>query len=304
MLSPLLTTKLHRPRPTTSLVARPQLTKRLDEALRIGHRLILVVAPAGYGKTTLVAEWLSKTGIPSVWVSLDEADNEPVRFFNYVVAALQNMLDSQLDRAPPEAFQLMPQSPEALVTPLINDLAALDGPILLVLDDYHLIAAGLVQQAMSFLLEHAPPNLHLVVLTRADPSFPLARLRVIELMTEIRGHDLRFTPEEIAVFLNSLHRLNLPAEQIAALESRTEGWAAGVQLAALSLQGCSAERAAQFINAFTGSHRYIVDYLAEEVLDRQSGAVREFLLRTSILERMTASLCDVTFATPGADHDS
>jgi LuxR family maltose regulon positive regulatory protein len=242
MLSTLLATKLHRPRPTPNLVARPRLTQRLDDGLRNGHRLFLVVAPAGYGKTTLVTEWLGKTAIPSAWLSLDEADNDPLRFFTYVAAALQKTLGPKLTQPLPEAFPMTPQSPEALVHSLINDLAAVDRPALLALDDYHVITAAPVQEAMSFLLEHAPSNFHLVVLTRADPPFPLPRLRVRERMTEIRDRDLRFTPEEMAAFLNSLHRLNLDAEQIGALESRTEGWAAGVQLAALSLQGCSPER--------------------------------------------------------------
>jgi LuxR family maltose regulon positive regulatory protein len=292
MLSTLLATKLHRPRPTSNLVARPRLTQRLDEGLRAGHRLSLVVAPAGYGKTTLVAGWLDKTDIPSAWLSLDEADNDPLRFFTYVVATLQKALGPKLAQPLVEAFPMTPQSPEAFVRPLINDLAALDQPVILALDDYHLIMATAIQEAMVFLLRHAPPNLHLVVLTRADPPFPLPRLRVRERMTEIRDRDLRFTPEEMAAFLNSLHRLNLPAEQITALEERTEGWAAGVQLAALSLQGCSAEHAAQFISAFSGSHHYIVDYLFEEVLSRQPDPVREFLLQTSILDRMCAPLCD------------
>jgi LuxR family maltose regulon positive regulatory protein len=288
----LLATKLHRPRPAPNLVARPRLTQRLDQGLRDGHRLFLVAAPAGYGKTTLVTDWLEKTAIPSAWLSLDEGDNDPLRFFTYVVAALEKALGPQLARSVLEAFPILPQSPEALVSPLLNDLTAVDRPVLLALDDYHLITAGLVQEAMVFLLRRAPPNLHLVVLTRADPPFPLSRLRVRGRMTEIRNRDLRFTPEEMTAFLNSLHRLNLPAEQIEALESRTEGWAAGVQLAALSLQGCSAEHAAQFISAFSGSHHYIVDYLFDEVLSRQPDAVREFLLQTSILERMCARLCD------------
>jgi LuxR family transcriptional regulator, maltose regulon positive regulatory protein len=295
MLSTLLATKLHRPRPTSSLVARPRLSQRLDEGLRNGHRLFLVVAPAGYGKTTLVTDWLDKTGIPSAWLSLDEADNDPLRFFTYVVAALQKTVDPNLTQPLPETFPMTPQSPEAFVFPLINDLVsdhAVDRPILLALDDYHVITAGLVQDAMVLLLRRAPPNLHLVVLTRADPPFPLPRLRVRERLTEIRDRDLRFTPEEMTAFLNSLHRLNLSAEQVTALETRTEGWAAGVQLAALSLQGHSAERAAQFISAFSGSHHYIVDYLFDEVLSRQPDAVREFLLKTSILDRMCAPLCE------------
>jgi LuxR family maltose regulon positive regulatory protein len=292
MPSTLLTTKLHRPQPTSKLVVRPRLTQRLDEGLRSGHRLLLVVAPAGYGKTTLVTDWLDKTDIPSAWLSLDDADNDPLCFFTYVVAALQKTLGPKLTQPLPEAFPMTPQSPEAFVLPLINDLAAVEQPILLALDDYHVITAAPVQEAMVFLLRRAPPNLHLVVLTRADPPFPLPRLRVRERMTEIRDRDLRFTPEEMTAFLNSLHRLNLPAAQITALESRTEGWAAGVQLAALSLQGCSTERAAEFIRAFSGSHHYVVDYLFEEVLSRQPDVVREFLLHTSILERMCARLCD------------
>jgi LuxR family maltose regulon positive regulatory protein len=294
MLSTLLATKLHRPRPTANLVARPRLTQRLDGGLRNGHRLFLVVAPAGYGKTTLVTDWLDKAHIPSAWLSLDEADNDPLRFFTYVVAALQKTLGPKLTQPLPEAFPMTPQSPEAFVFPLINDLTSMEQPILLALDDYHVITDGIVQEAMAFLLRRAPPNLHLVVLARADPPFPLPRLRVRERMTEIRDRDLRFTPEEMTAFLNSLHRLNLPAEQITALESRTEGWAAGVQLAALSLQGCSVGRAAEFISAFSGSHHYIVDYLFEEVLSRQPDAVREFLLHTSILERMCARLCDAS----------
>jgi LuxR family maltose regulon positive regulatory protein len=308
MPSTLLATKLHRPCSTSNLIARPRLTQRLDEGLRNGHRLFLVVAPAGYGKTTLVTDWLDKTDIPSAWLSLDEADNDPLRFFTYVVAALQKTLGPKLSQPLLEVFPMTPQSPEAFVHPLINDLTTVNRPILLALDDYHVITAGLVQEAMVFLLRRAPPNLHLVVLTRADPPFPLPRLRVREQMTEIRDRDLRFTPEEMTTFLNSLHRLNLSGEQITALESRTEGWVAGVQLAALSLQGCSAERAAQFINAFSGSHHYIVDYLFDEVLSRQPDAARELLLQTSILDRMCAPLCDAILSWgargPGStDHE-
>jgi LuxR family maltose regulon positive regulatory protein len=291
MVSTLLATKLHRPRPTTTLVARPRLTQRLDEGLRRGHPLLLVVAPAGYGKTTLVMDWLGQSGIPSAWVQLDGADNDPVRFFTYVVAALQK-LDPQIGQSLQDAFHTLSPSPEALVHPLINDLAALSQPILLVLDDYHLISDPLIQEAMALLLERAPPNLHLVVLTRADPPFPLPRLRVRERMTEIRGADLRFTPEEMTAFLNSVHGLNLAAEQIAALESRTEGWAAGVKLAALSLQGCDTERTAKFIQAFSGSHHYVIDYLGDEVLRRQPDEVQSFLLQTSILDRLCGPLCD------------
>jgi LuxR family maltose regulon positive regulatory protein len=291
MLSTVLATKLHRPRPTSNLVARPRLTQRLDEGLRNGHCLFLVAAPAGYGKTTLVSHWLSQTAIPSAWLLLDQGDNDPIHFFTYVVAALQ-ALDLKVGQSLLETFRTMPQSPEALVCPLVNDLALVNRPIILALDDYHRITDGLIQEAMAFLLDHAPPNLHLVVLTRADPPLPLPRLRVSERMTEIRDRDLRFTPEEMTTFFNSIHRLNLTAKQIAALESRTEGWPVGVQLAALSLRGFSAERAAQFISAFSGSHRYVIDYLSDEVLRHQPEEVQSFLLQTSILDRLTGPLCD------------
>jgi LuxR family maltose regulon positive regulatory protein len=291
MLSTLLATKLYRPRPTSNLVARPRLIQRLDKGLRNGHCLFLVVAPAGYGKTTLVTDWLGQTATSSAWLLLDQGDNDPIRFFTYIVAALQ-ALDLKVGQSLLETFHTMPQSPEALACPLINDLASVDRPIILALDDYHRITDGLIQEAMAFLLDHAPLHLHLVVLTRADPSLPLPRLRVRERMTEVRDRDLRFTPEEMTTFFNSIHRLNLPAEQIAALESRTEGWPAGVQLAALSLQGCSAERATQFVSAFSGSHHYVIDYLADEVLHHQPDEVQSFLLQTSILDRLTGPLCD------------
>jgi LuxR family maltose regulon positive regulatory protein len=291
MLSTLLATKLHRPHPTPNLVARPRLTQRLDEGLQKRHCLFLVVAPAGYGKTTLVIDWLGQTATPSAWLLLDQGDNDPIRFFTYIVAALQ-ALDLKVGQALLETFHTVPQSAEALVCPLINDLASLDGPVILALDDYHRITDGLIQEAMAFLLDHTPPNLKLVVQTRVDPQFPLPRLRVSERMTEIRDRDLRFTPEEMTTFFNSIHRLNLPAEQIAALESRTEGWPAGVQLAALSLQGCSAERATQFVTAFSGSHHYVIDYLADEVLRHQPDEVQSFLLQTCILDRLCGPLCD------------
>ncbi len=301
MLSTLLATKLYRPRPTSSLVTRPRLNQLLDMGLGDGHRLILVVAPAGYGKTTLVVDWLGQSGVPSAWLQLDEADNGPVRFFTYFVASLQAVYPQVGQSLLDALHRIVPESPEALVHSLINDLAAVDGPVLLALDDYHLIDARLVQEAMAYLLDHAPPNLHLVVLTRTDPPFPLPRLRVRGQMTEIRGADLRFTPAEMTAFLNALHGLNLPAEQIAALESRTEGWAAGVQLAALSLQGCSPQEAAQFIEAFSGSHRYVIDYLGDEVLRRQPDEVQSFLLQTSILDRLCGPLCDAVL---GESRDS
>jgi LuxR family maltose regulon positive regulatory protein len=299
MLASLLATKFQTPRLPPNLVTRPRLTQQLDDGLRQGHRLILVVAPAGYGKTTLVTDWLGTAGIPATWLSLDESDSDPVRFFTYVVAALQ-ALDAKVGQSLLDTLHTIPQSPEAFVDPLINDLAAAKRAIILALDDYHVITSALVQQAMAYLLHHVPPNLHLVVLTRADPPFPLPRWRLREEMTEVRDRDLRFTSEEMTAFLNSVHKLNLPAEQIAALESRTEGWPAGIQLAALSLQGLSGERAAHFIEVFSGSHRYVIDYLADEVLRRQSEEVQSFLLQTCILKRLSAPLCDAVTGQQGS----
>lgn len=299
ILASLLTTKLHTPGTTLNLVTRPRLTQQLDDALRQGHPLILVVAPAGYGKTTLVTDWLGQASIPAAWLSLDEGDNNPARFFRYVVATLQT-LDAKLGQSLVDTVHTIPQSPEAFVDHLINDLAAAEQPIILALDDYHVITSALIQEAMVYLLDHVPPNLHLVVQTRADPPFRLPRLRVRGAMTEIRDRDLRFTSEEMTAFLNSVHRLNLPAEQIAALDSRTEGWPAGIHLAALALQGLSAERTAQFIQAFSGSHHYVIDYLADEVLRRQSEEVQSFLLQTSILKRLSAPLCDAVTGQQGS----
>lgn len=299
VLPSVLTTKLYRPRTTPNLVTRPRLTQQLDDALRQGHPLILIAGPAGYGKTTLVTDWLSQASIPAAWLSLDEGDNDPVRFFTYVVAALQT-IDAKVDQSLLDRLHTIPESPEAFVDALINDLAAANRPIILALDDYHVISSALIQEAMVYLLDHAPPNLHLLVQTRVDPPFRLARLRVRGVMTEIRDRDLRFTPEEVTAFLNSVHRLNLPAEQIAALESRTEGWPAGIQLAALSLQGLSPERVTQFIQAFSGSHHYVIDYLGDEVLRRQSEEVQSFLLQTSILKRLSAALCDAVTGQQGS----
>ena len=201
----------------------------------------------------------------------------PCASSRYVSAALEKALGSGLTQPVPDPFPLVPRQTEELVRPLINDLAALDRPVLLVLDDYHVITGTQVQEAAVYLLDHAPAALHLVVLTRADPPFPLSRLRVRGQMTEIRDRDLRFTPDEMSAFLNTLHHLNLSEGHVAALESRTEGWAAGVQLAALSLQGLSADRAAAFIDAFSGSHHYVADYLFDEVLSRQPPVVSDLL---------------------------
>ena len=290
MATPILTTKLYIPRVYPNLVPRPRLIERLDEGLRLGHRLTLVSAPAGSGKTTLVTEWLHSADRPFTWLSLDEGDNDPVRFLTYLVAALHKV-DGDIGQAM-QSLLGSPQLPpvEMLMTALINDIAATPTPFALVLDDYHVIGDASILKAMGFLLEHQPPQIHLVIATREDLPLSLSRLRARGQMTEIRAHDLRFTIEEVALFLNEAMGLNLSDEDVAALEARTEGWIAGLQLAALSMQG--RDDLSGFVTAFSGSHRYILDYLADEVLHQQPEETRTFLLQTSILNRLSGPLCN------------
>jgi LuxR family maltose regulon positive regulatory protein len=292
---PLLGTKLYVPPVRSDLVSRPRLVERLDESLRLGRKLTLISAPAGFGKTTLTAEWLhsSNSSIasrPMAWLSLDEGDNDPTRFFAYLLAALR-----QLDEGMGQATQSLLGSPhmpptESLATTLVNDIAAIPAHFMLVLDDYQSIHNALIHDALSFLLDHQPLHMHLLIATRTDPPLPLPRLRVRGQMTEIRADDLRFTEEEAATFLNQALGLPLDAEKIAALEARTEGWIAGLQLAALSLRNC--KDADAFIAAFSGDDRHVMDYLVEEVLSHQPSHVQAFLLQTSILERLCGPLCD------------
>jgi LuxR family maltose regulon positive regulatory protein len=292
--TPLLATKLHRPLPRAQLVRRPHLTARLTQGA-VGP-LTLVSAPAGFGKTTLLAQWLSESGPPAAWLSLDEGENDPARFLTYLVAALQTIAPT-LGEGVVGVLQT-PQPPpiEALLTVLLNDLTTISDPFVLVLDDYHLIDAQPVDQALTYLVEHLPPQMHLVLATREDPHLPLARLRARGQLTEVRAADLRFTPSEAAAFLNQVMGLGLSAEDIAALERRTEGWIAGLQLAAISLQG--QHDATRFIQSFTGSHQFVLDYLVEEVLGQQPEHVQTFLLRTSILDRMSGPLCDAVLMDP------
>jgi LuxR family transcriptional regulator, maltose regulon positive regulatory protein len=287
-LTPLLATKLHRPLPRAHLVRRSHLTARLTQGAE--GPLTLVSALAGFGKTTLLAQWLAETGTPSAWLSRDKGENDPARFLMYLVAAVQTV-------APSVGVGILgmlqsPQPPPAasLLTALINDLSTIQDPFVLVLDDYHTIDSQVVDQALVFLLEHLPFNLRLVISTREDPRLPLARLRVGDHMREVRVADLRFTPTEAGEYLNQVMGLHLTMEHIAALERRTEGWIAGLHLAALSLQG--QPDTAGFIQSFTGSHHFVLDYLVEEVLQRQPERVQTFLLRTSILKRLCGPLCD------------
>ncbi len=298
MVGPLLETKLHVPRWRRGLVARPRLSERLSRGAE--SALTLVSAPAGFGKTTLLAEWLAAApadGRSVAWLSLDQRDNDPALFWTYLVAALKTAASEVGSGALSLLQPPRPPSEAGLVT-LLNDLDALSNDVVLVLDDYHVIDAREVQDGMAFLLEHLPPQIHLVIGSRADPALPLARLRGRGELVEIRAADLRFTPGEAAEYLNEMMGLVLTAADVAALEGRTEGWIAALQLAALSLQG--REDVAAFIDGFAGDDRYIVDFLAEEVLQRQPEHVQQFLLQTSILDRLCGPLCDAVTGQDGS----
>ena len=289
--TPLLQTKLYIPRSRTSVVPRPRLIGRLTHGAE--GKLTLVSAPAGFGKTTLLTEWLASAPAnnrPAAWVALDQSDNEPALFWAYVIAALQTVNAEVGTRALALLHSPQPLPVETLLATLLNEIGALEQRIVLVLDDYHLVGAQPIHQGIAFLIDHLPPQLHLVIATRADPPLPLGRVRARGELAELRAADLRFTAGEAAAFLNDVMALHLPERDIAALETRTEGWIAGLQLAALSMRG--REDVAGFVSAFTGDDRYIVDYLLEEVLQRQSAKVRSFLLQTSILDRLTGPLCD------------
>ena len=256
--APLLTTKLCLPPARPNLVTRWRLIEKLKEGL--ARPLTLVSAPAGFGKTTLISEWLNSAARPFTWLSLDESDNDPARFLAYFVAALQK-IDPAIGQAAQGMLQAPPPPPpEAFLTSLINDIAAAPQPFILVLDDYHFVHTLPIHQQLAFLLEHQPPSMHLAIVSREDPPLPLARLRGRGQTTEIRQADLSFTEAEAAEFLRRVMRLELSSADVAVLHQRTEGWVAGLQLAALSIQGRS--DAANFIKSFTGSHHFILDYLS------------------------------------------
>jgi len=284
----LLATKLTHPRLPAALVLRERLLWQLDGAL--SHRLTLLSAAAGFGKTTLLSAWVSQSAHDVAWLSLDEGDNDRTRFWTYFIAALQKLHPDLGTHALVVLRTHRPLPSEAFLTILVNEISALPNSFSVVLDDYHVIHAQAIHQALAFLIDHAPPRIHVVIAGRADPPLPLARWRARSQLTELRAADLHFTSEEAGLFLNQGMGLNLSADVITVLETRTEGWVAGLQLAALSLQGH--RDVSQFISTFAGSQRFIMDYLTEEVLDRQPRAVQEFLLQTSILERLTAPLCD------------
>lgn len=297
-ITPLLKTKLYAPPQLPNLVVRPRLMARLDEALRPRHRLTLISARAGSGKTTLVSEWLHQQETPFAWLSLDENDNDPSRFFNYLVGALR-----QLDLGEWGASEIPPA--ETLITGLINAIATSSLPFILVLDDYHTIQKDWIHKAIAFLVEHQPTDMHLILTTRVDPPFPLAQLRVRGQLTEIRDRDLLFTTGEAAEFLNEVMKLSLPDEAVTTIELRTEGWIAGLQMAAISAEGHKQDGDLEaFIEAFGGTNRFILDYLTEEVLNRQLPAVQDFLIETSILERMCGDLCDAVRFGESVERDS
>ena len=287
-MTPILATKLYIPRPRPNVVSRPHLLERLNEGLH--RKLTLIAAPAGFGKTTLVSEWVAFIERPTAWLSLDEGENDPTRFLAYLVAALQMIAPTIGEGVLGVLQSPQPPPPEAILTVLLNEITTLPDHFVLVLDDYHVIDAKPVDIALTYLVEHLPPQMHLVIATREDPQLPLARLRARSHLTEVRAADLRFTASEAAEFLSQVMGLSLSAEDIAALEDHTEGWIVGLQLAALSMQG--RQDVHGFIQAFAGDDRYIVDYLVEEVLQRQPAPVRSFLLQTSILDRLSGSLCD------------
>ncbi len=301
MAAPILVTKLFIPPTRAELVQRSNLIKRLN--LGLDRKLTLISAPAGFGKTTLITEWLdslngdakeeTQTENRIAWLSLDEDDNDPVRFLTYFITALTQLKEFDTDLGQVALSMLQsPQSPppNTVLISLINEIAAIPEKIIFVLDDYHRIETEQIHQALVFLLENLPPQLHLVIATRQDPSLSLGLLRARNQLTELRASDLRFTTSEAADFLNQVMGLNLSPEDIADLETRTEGWIAGLQLAAISLQGYQDRKA--FIKSFTGGHRLVLDFLIEEVLGQQTEKIQDFLLRTSILNRLNGSLCD------------
>ncbi|HSB65424.1 MAG TPA: hypothetical protein VLD65_02540, partial [Anaerolineales bacterium] len=293
----LLATKIHIPPLRSNLVSRPHLIQRLNYGITQNHRLVLISAPAGYGKSTLLSEWVSQLDLPVAWLSLEKEENTPTRFWSYFGAALDTI--PQLHKAGicealfQELLSPQPQLMDFLLTNLINELSKLTSGALLVLDDLHTLTEGQIHRDLIYLIDHLPQNangLHMVVASRMDPPWPLARWRVRGEIIEIRARDLRFIPDEVDSFLHDVMGLTLTTRDVTKLEERTEGWIAGLQMAALSMQG--REDIARFLEGFSGSHRYILDYLLDEVLAQQSPKVLDFLLKTSILDRLCASLCN------------
>jgi LuxR family maltose regulon positive regulatory protein len=286
---PLLKTKLYIPAAPASRVIRSELINRLTEVEK--KALTIISAPAGFGKTTLLAEWIAQTTLPVAWLSLDIGDNDPNRFMAYLIKALESIQEGVGIEAQQFLQSQQPVPSHILLASLINDLGKITEPYVLVLDDYQFVTEHAVHETMAYLLDHIPTTLHVIIATRADPPLQLGRLRAYGQMLELRTQDMRFSPEETVEFLNEVMRLGLSTEDIEALETRTEGWVVGLKMAALSLKGN--QNASEFIRAFSGNHRYVLDYLLEEVLKRQPTHIQTFLLYTSILEQLNGPLCDV-----------
>jgi LuxR family transcriptional regulator, maltose regulon positive regulatory protein len=296
-LNTLLATKLYVPRPRPHLVLRSHLIEHLQQG--VAGALTLVSAPAGFGKTTLLAQWRAQTRMPVAWLSLEPEDNDATRFLSYVIAALQTFDPGLGTTARALLYAPQPAPVEAVLTVLTNELLSRAGEdVALVLDDYHVIAAESIHHGMGFLLEHLPPQMHLILATRTDPPLPLARFRAQGQLCEIRTAQLRFGATEVRAFFETVMGLYLLPEAIVTLQSRTEGWIVGLQLAALSLQGRA--DVADFLVAFSGSHRFVLDYLSDEVFSRQPASVQSFLLHTSILERLSGPLCDAVTGQEGS----
>ena len=296
----IIKTKINAPTLRHNLVSRKRLLALLLGGVKQGHKLTFISAPAGFGKTTLVSEWLETSQTLAAWISLDEGDSDPVRFLTYLTAALQTLISGIGDGVLTALQSSQPVSPKELLPVLLNELASVEDDFILVLDDLHTIDAPAVDELLGFLVEYMPPAMHLVITTREDPVLPLARLRVRNQLTEVRAADLRFTESEAADFLNQVMGLNLSAENIAMLEKRTEGWIAGLQLAALSIQGHASRDITEFIRSFSGADQFVLDYLLEEVLKKQPEALQDFLLSTSILNRLNNSLCDALLQSENA----
>jgi LuxR family transcriptional regulator, maltose regulon positive regulatory protein len=293
--TPLLSTKLYLPPPRPGVVRRARLFALLDDGLR--YELTVVSAPAGFGKTTLLIDWLAHTGRPAAWLSLDSGDRSPPRLLAYLIAALQSRAPAVGAAALAALRSAQPPPVDTLLTMLLNDLADLPDDLILVLDDYHAIDSPQVSALMALLIERLPPRLRLVIAGRADPDLPLARLRARHQLRELRAANLRFTADEVAAFLSQRMGLVIAASDVATLERRTEGWAVGLQLAALALQGCPDPSG--FIQVFSGGHRFVLDYLVGETLARQPEPVRRFLLSTAVLDRLTGPLCDAVTGAAG-----
>ena len=294
----ILATKLYVPQPRSKRVLRSNLIERLNHGRH--RKLTLISAPAGFGKTSLLSEWIDQNEFQTAWISLDEGDGEPVHFLSYLISALQK-INPDLGSSVYAILQA-PQPPpiKTLMTSLINDITTLSGESILVLDDYHLVDVPAIHEILSFLIDHLPPQLHLVITTRADPSLPIARLRGMDQLSEFRASDLSFSIEETDAFFNEVMGLSLTEADINSLDARTEGWVAGLQLAALSMK--DREDVSAYINSFQGTDRHIVDYLAEEVLHRQPKHIQEFLIKTSILTRLSEPLCDFVTGKKGSQQ--